>query len=249
MNKIITYSLFVLLFFASCKSSKTFTDESINGKINNKTFFKNVLSNDFQFSFLQAKTRMSFNDGTMNQSFTANIRMQQNEIIWLSLTGPFGIEGARVYITQDSIQIIDKLNKKYYKEPFSYLNQYIPFDLDFQFLQNLIIGSAFDHQITKQNFKIQEQQYVLSEEYNGIESTYYFNPQFKYEKIAMNDKALQREIAIQYNDYVYTNDQLFSMLRLLAFQEPGRTINLEMNFTKVKKEESLTFPFNVPNYQ
>ncbi len=129
MNKFLLPFLLLFVLVSSCKSTKI-SSNSVDKKSTIKQLEKNIATANYTFNNVQAKAKINFNDGKMNQNFTANIRIKDEQTIWLSLTGPFGIEGARVLIEKDRIQILDKLNNAYYDEPFSFINTYLPFPTD-----------------------------------------------------------------------------------------------------------------------
>ena len=67
--------------------------------------------------------------------------MYKDSVIWISITGLFGIEGLRAYITKDSIKIINKQNKIYTGRSVAYLQEVTGLPLDLHSLQDLLIGN------------------------------------------------------------------------------------------------------------
>ena len=55
------------------------------------------------------------------------LRMRRDAVIQLSLT-KFGIEGARLVFTPDSITVLDRLNKRYLRTSYAELQQALQFD-------------------------------------------------------------------------------------------------------------------------
>lgn len=243
MNRLIP--LLFLLFIVACKGSKELTSSAAK-KISTKQLQKQMQAADFNFNFVQAKARIRFDDGSINQSFTANIRIENNQKIWMSLTGPFGIEGARVLLSKNRIQIIDRLNGKYYDEPFEFINRYLPFQSNLLFIQNLILGNVFQDEVGKQKHILEDGNYIIEDDFKGIASTYTVYPSFKYQKVEMNEVENERAIKLDFDDYRFIEEQLFAMLRVINFSEQGKKVFVEMNFTKLRKENTLDFPFNIP---
>lgn len=208
---------------------------------------KNMNNAAYQFNFVQAKARVNFNDGKMNQSFTANIRIKNNETIWMSLTGPFGIEGARILIEKDRIQIIDKLNNTYYDEQFSYIKNFIPFEVDLALLQNIIIGNSIQNNLEKQKIELSNDSYFINDNFQGIFAEYTISKNFRYQKVNLTDSQNDRSIYLNFEDYRFIENSLFAMIRNIVFKDAYKTVNVTLDFSKVKKEESLDFPFSVPN--
>tara|TARA_B110000483_G_scaffold42641_1_gene53056 strand:+ start:39029 stop:39775 length:747 start_codon:yes stop_codon:yes gene_type:complete len=244
MNRLLPFLL--LVFVLACKSTSEISS-SAGKKMSAKQLSKQMLAANYEFDFLQAKARIKFDDGAINQSFTANIRIENNSTIWISLTGPFGIEGARVLMTEDRIQIIDRLNNKYYDEEYTFIDQYLSFQTSLLFLQKLIVGNIFQDELSKYKVLLDHENYVINNDYNDLDAKYTISPNFKYRRVEMDEKFGSRNIEMDFNEYKFIDKQLFAMLRNIHFSENGKDVFIEMNFSKVKKENALEFPFNVPD--
>lgn len=245
MNKLLSF-IILWVFISACTGVKN-TSTAIGSKMTTKQLFKQMDAANFDFDFLQAKAKVKFDDGEINQSFTALIRIEHNKTIWMSLTGPFGIEGARVLISPDRIQVIDRLNDMYYDEPFDFINNYLPFPADFSFMQNLIVGNVFHLSAIKEKHELVDNAYIIRDAFDGIEAEYEVSPSFRYRKVKMNQQAFERDVKLTFDDYRFVEDELFAMFRQLHFKQAPQDVQLELNFTKVRKETMLDFPFSVPN--
>ena len=88
-----------------------------------------------------------------------NIKNRKDSIIWLSASGPFGIEIIRAQLTPDSIYFVNRINKTYLIKPASHVKGFIKSELSFYDLQNGCFSSkvfAHTHFISGedlQNFK------------------------------------------------------------------------------------------------
>lgn len=244
MNRLLPFLFF--FFVMACKSTSEMSGSSAK-KMSAKQLSKQMLAADYEFDFLQAKARVKFDDGSINQSFTANIRIENNSTIWISLTGPFGIEGARVMMNKDRIQIIDRLNNKYYDEEYTFIDKYLSFQTNLLFLQNLIVGNVFQDELSKYKVLSDQDNYIINYDYNGLEAKYTVSPNYKYRRVEMDEKFGSRKIEMDFNDYKFIDEYLFAMLRNIHFSENENDVFIEMNFSKVKKENALEFPFNVPD--
>ena len=72
------------------------------------------MHNKISFTTFSAKIDVDY-QGTDGKKYNvnANLRMYKDSVIWISVTGLFGIEGLRAYITKDSVKILNKLDKIY----------------------------------------------------------------------------------------------------------------------------------------
>jgi outer membrane lipoprotein-sorting protein len=94
---------------------------------------------DFQTISLSGKLDMRM-PGSDMEAFGMNykISIARDSLMLMRLTKI--IELARVYVTRDSIFVLDKINREYYAIPVSMAQSYTGFPADFALLQSLILG-------------------------------------------------------------------------------------------------------------
>lgn len=128
----------VLLIGGGCKKKGLLQTEAPE-VANDRKFLKEVIERQptYQTLALRGKTRYDL-DG-QSQSFSHRIHIRNGENIWASLS-MFGLEGARAFITRDSVFVIDRLKKQYIATDFSYLQAILNLQVDFDQLEQLLIG-------------------------------------------------------------------------------------------------------------
>lgn len=245
-NSILIIFIF-LLSLAACKSKESAVD--VVESINIKSLNQGIKTSAFNYEFFSAKARIQYADKSMNQSFTANIRMQKDKFIWMSLTGPFGIEGARILITKNKVQIIDRINRVYYDQPLSFVSNYVPFEVNLAFLQNMIVANPLQEEMPKQKIEEVENKYLAMGNLGSVGSIYYILPElFKYHKVQMNDKKQNREIVMDFDDYNLLDAFHFPFQRNYVFTDNGNKVSINMNFAKAKIEDKLDYSFSIPEH-
>jgi hypothetical protein len=108
-----------------------------------KEILTNAVNTPFNFFTFQAKAKVAYNVNGSGGQYTANIRLKKDSIIWLSLTGAFGIEGARVFITPDSVFVMNHFTNSVERHPVSYLQTLAHLPVNFYELQHFILGIPF----------------------------------------------------------------------------------------------------------
>jgi hypothetical protein len=100
--------------------------------------------NKFDYEWIGMKVDADFKTMGETQGFKATIRMQKDSAIWISITPLLGIEMIRLLITPDSLKYLSKIpdNRYYYTGDFSVINNLVGVELDFEMLQDLLIGNA-----------------------------------------------------------------------------------------------------------
>lgn len=151
ISKTILYASLVLtVVLPACKSKKAATPpvattpkEEKKVEINNTAMLiQAVKMNANNFTYIQADAETDYRDGSNNYSFDMRIVMEKDRYIFVSATALLGIEVARMYITPDQIQIINRLEKKYIVAGYGYLKNFTSAPLEFEQLQNIFAGNS-----------------------------------------------------------------------------------------------------------
>ncbi len=194
---------------------------------------------------MHAKARVGYEDKSLSKSFTASIRMRRDSVIWISVTTMMGVEAARLLIRDDTVFLLDKLNKKYQTEPLSYLENYFPFRFDIRLLQKILIGNALMVEADDSAIKKNKQGFTISSENNLYRYAINLNEQdLSISTEHLIDKQKDRKIALVFDDYKNEAGRLFSYARNISFSGDEK-ISLTLKFSKVKWDEPQVFPFHV----
>jgi len=117
-NQIILFFL-GLLFIAGCKTVKTSDGTTL--RVRSANFLVKKLNQQrLDAAWMTAKVRLKFSDNGSTTRASADIRMRKDSVIWMSVR-KFGIEGARVMITTDSVYLINRLERQYLVRDFSFI--------------------------------------------------------------------------------------------------------------------------------
>ncbi|HEY0261699.1 MAG TPA: DUF4292 domain-containing protein, partial [Chitinophagales bacterium] len=138
MVKKVSFVVFsvLLLLVASCKKKGTETKTSVEKRTLNAIFSPY----NYSYKTISFRAKIDYNDGKADLSFNGNFRIQQDSLIWISFTGPFGIEVIRAMISLDSVHIWNKLNGDKNHYPISYLTHYFPVGNYFA-VQDFLLGN------------------------------------------------------------------------------------------------------------
>ena len=136
-NLVIIFSIFILAF-VSCKSSHKATVENEYKGLSE--IFDNVTGSYGNWDTFTASGKFSISFG---KSFSSSmqLKMVKGKSISVSIRPLLGIEMGRLYITGDSVYVIDKINKQYFAEKITSLTKDFPFDINV--LQNILLNRIF----------------------------------------------------------------------------------------------------------
>jgi len=99
-----------------------------------------LLSSETAWNFYSARARVELDGAGLTKSVDAVIKMQKDSVIWVSVS-LFGLEGARVFMHKDSITILNKLQKTFFKISWKEASNYVGTELDLHKTQSLILGN------------------------------------------------------------------------------------------------------------
>jgi len=241
--------LFGICFLSSCSTKKKLITQAPQ-TISVKSLDAKIKSNRLDFEWFAVRAKIGLLNKATDKNFTANIRMQRDTLIWVSLSVALGYEAARLLITPDSVKLIDRWHKKYYSKDISFLKDYFLLPrVDFQIIQQFVMGEVFFYNNDTLSMQTQENGYLLVSqgEKNSIKNYISFNSQdMNIRQMHVIDQNNNQSILIKYDEYTPVKDKLFALKRQVQLIKNGTT-NIEIHFSKLKIDEPLSFPFTVPD--
>lgn len=90
--------------------------------------------------YLSTKAKFSFRSPDQSIAGVASLRLVNDSACWVSITGPFGIEGFRMILYPDSVKLWDKLEGTRFTLSNQQLQSFIGFPLSLGQLQSLLFG-------------------------------------------------------------------------------------------------------------
>ena len=242
------------VFMISCKSkavSVAASNEPVApaNYLSAKKIIENYYTNKNEFSTLYIKSSARYADDKQTQNVTAEIRIKKDEQILVSIRF-LGITMAKALITPTMVSYYEKINGNYFEGDFSSLSQWLGTDLDYNKIQNMLLGQAIDD-LTKGKYieSLLEHTYRLDDTSNiNTKKSFFLDAdKFLVQKQEITQTAEERMIKVAYADNkVYNEGILPSSVLINTFQKKGNTeINLEYNSVTFNQE--LSFPYSVPN--
>ena len=242
------------VFMISCKSKAVIVAASNEpvapaNYLSAKKIIENYYTNKNEFSTLYIKSSARYADDKQTQNVTAEIRIKKDEQILVSIRF-LGITMAKALITPTMVSYYEKINGNYFEGDFSSLSQWLGTDLDYNKIQNMLLGQAIDD-LTKGKYieSLLEHTYRLDDTSKIKKKKSFFldADKFLVQKQEITQTAEERMIKVAYADNkVYNEGILPSSVLINTFQKKGNTeINLEYNSVTFNQE--LSFPYSVPN--
>ena len=267
----IAMGVFILFALASCHSTKKLqtainkkdtaivkmpvkpSDSSFN-KIPAIDVLNKLYKNKIDFKTFSTKAKIQYEDHNGKQpDFNAFIRLQKDSVMWVSISATFlGIEAFRIYITPDTLIILNKLDKSVESHPFHYVESIAHIPLNFSILQDIIIGNPVYIGDSIVSYRQTENHILIGTIGNFFKNLITLSATTnELQRIKLDDINVyeNRTAALLYDDYEHNDGFDFSTTREINVNEKSK-VDIKISYKQYEFNKELSFPFSVPrNYK
>ncbi|HEU4496827.1 MAG TPA: DUF4292 domain-containing protein [Flavobacterium sp.] len=248
MKKYITASLLIVLL--SCNSKKAViaeanASEAVAAAKVIESHYK--LKRDFKTAYIKSSAR--YKDDRQSQNVSAEIRIEKDKQILVSIRF-LGITMAKALITPVQVRYYEKLGSKFFEGDYSALSRWLGTDLDFQKVQNMLIGGAMDD-LAKGKYKaaVEDNLYKLEEAAGGNTKKYFYFEAANYliKRQEISQSLQDRTLTVSYPSHKdYPQAVMPAEIKIEAYQKGKRT-SIGIEYNSISFDENLTFPYSVPD--
>ncbi len=248
------YIGFIILLFisllSSCKAKKAVIAEGkASTELTTNKIIDNHYANNKNFSTLYIKANASYKDEKQSQNVSAEIKIKKDEKILISIRF-LGITMAKALITPKEVKYYDKINNNYFEGNYAGLSEWLGTDLDFQKVQNLLLGQAIDD-LRKGEYKsvIENKLYKLeTAKESKTNKTFYFESEhFLVKKEEIFQIAQDRKLLVNYPDYKEFPEGILPLEIMIEAIQKGEKTNIDIDYKQFSFNEELSFPYSVPD--
>ncbi len=237
----------IALLAGGCKSTRS-TRTGDTGQATPSQLMEALLAGQFKANWLEAKAKITFDDGNQQLSVNASIKMRKDSLLWASIK-KLGFEIARVQVTPDSVYIIDRINNEYAVRDIKYLEKQVSAPASLNTLQALLLGNPIFFTTRDLQAEAKLPYYHLFGEKDGLENHFWLsadNRQLK--KMDFNDQRERRSVSMALEEYAkVSNRQDFSYLRNMEMQSSATgKVQVELRFSEVEIDKPLDMRFDIP---
>ncbi len=235
------------------KAPMVVKDSSFN-KIPALKVLNTLNKNRIDFKTFSSKAKVQYEDHNGKQpDFNAFIRLKKDSVLWISISSTFlGIEAFRLYITPDTLIILNKLDKSVEYHPFSYIESFAHIPMNFKLLQNILIGNPVYVGDSIVSYRQTENRILI-----GTVGSYFKNlitlsaGTNHLERIKLDDIDLNqnRTASLLYGNYEKNGGFDFATDREINVSEKSK-VDVSIEFKQYEFNKELSFPFGIPrNYK
>ena len=249
--------LFILaiIFLSSCKSKAVFVDTKMpiavvkdENSLTSEKIIQNHYNNKNDFSTLYIRASAKYKHEDDSQSASAEVKLIKDEKILVSIR-VLGITMAKALITPNEVKYYEKINGTYFEGNYEVLSQWLGTDLDFNKIQNMLIGQPIDN-LTKGNYSFAETDrlYKLNAIEDKTEKSFFFEADhFLLKKQEITQPEKERSFEVNYSNFLeFASGFLPGSFSINAFQKKGKT-TIIIDYNSITFDEELSFPYSVPD--
>lgn len=251
-NKKYPAIILLLLFLSSCAVKKPSVSKIEIGEAVSRAEKKALITGLENTKILyttfngKAKTNLEVNNKSFNA--TLNLRIKHQESIWISVTAFLGIEVARILITPDRIQIINRLQSEYTDKPFDYIYNFTSDEMGFNDLENLLVGNkmrfAFNSDI---NFLHTSLGYEAQGNNGDLDFLMQFGKDYSLLQNKLYQQSTNQTLTSNYADFQEIAGLLVPKNIQILIMAEKLNLNAIMNYDNINLNQELSFPFQVPS--
>ena len=216
MNKRCFFWIFILTITSCVIKKNNVKDKDYQTYTTPIDLINKINSKNNQFNWIRIKGRVNANQqNTESIAFNTVMKIKRDSIIWASVSAPFGIELFRIMLNHDSLYFVNHIKKSYYVKPINFVNDFINANLNYNDIQDLLIGDitvGSEDYVNKDSFSllIKNRKYfidtnlykpikiIYQHENNLIEVKYDYLENIKIPHKIQLSSGLDKRISIKY---------------------------------------------------
>lgn len=235
-------------FLLGCKSGKTISERKATEEKAVLHILNAHYSNLSDFSTSIIRGSAYYRDHKQSQNVGVDIRIKKDEKILINIK-VLGFSMAKALITPTEVSYYEKINNQYFTGDFGLLNQWLGADLDFQKVQNILLGTPFNTlEAAHLSSSLENGLHKLKPQANStMDETYFFEDQLLLlKKEELKSRTNRSKVTISYPNYQKAGQHMMpSEIKIDAEQE--KSIHLNITYDKVSFDEDISFPFSIPS--
>jgi len=238
--------LLASLFFSACRTQAVVTNVAPKKK-SVKFLLRKIKKNHIDFEWFGTRAKVKFDTEERKVTAFTKIRMQKDSLIWISIK-KMNIEGARVKITPQTIEVLDRQEHIYIRKPFASIKEDYGLAISFTDLQDLLIGNPILYKNEKWQAAIEEKRNVLRTPPTQKEVLKIFLSPASFLLDELRGSQNNNALSITYSDYEKISGQnIPTKKNIYIDSEENGTVEVSIDFNKTELNVPQKVRFNIPD--
>lgn len=241
MSKRLLVGLLSVLLLAGCKKETLPATASESAETIGR-----VTVNNLDFNYLNSKAQITFNDKNDNLTSGISLRMKKDSVIWISVQPGLGIEAARMMLTQDSVFMINRLQKEYAATDYRFLRSKLNVDVTFDVVQSILLGN-YQSQGAEKVMAAENMQHIQQNRQNLLFDYFINLSNSKLKQLNVQDNSTGNSITVKYNTFNNVGTVPFAHDLAAQVLQKGEVTDFTLKHSRISvTDTTLDFPFSIP---
>jgi len=214
-----------------------------------KGIVRNIANTKIDFKTMNAKVKMDYETINDKKSFIANISIQKDSVIYITMRFDLGIIGVKAFINKDSIFLNFPQDKKTERHALSYLQELVKIPLSYQTIEDLVIGNPiFMDSIDIISYKVINERLQVSlmgKLFKNLIILSEDNTKLIELKLDDVDASKHRTCDINYSQHTLVKNIQFPLFRTISINAQTK-LDIGMEIKEFSFDEPLKYTFSVP---
>jgi hypothetical protein len=248
-------AVILVIFLMSCKSKAVLIDTKTpisaikaDTALTSGKIIANHYRNKVDFSTLYIRANAKYKSEDESQSVTAEVKIKKDQQILVSIR-VLGITMAKALITPQEVKYYEKINGTYFEGDYQLLSQWLGTDLDYNKIQNMLVGKPIDD-LTQEMYTLKQSAtfFTLNSNKEKTEKSFSFDAtHFLLKQQEINQAEKERSFVVNYPNFQEISSMsLPASLTINAFQKNTKT-SIAIEYNSIAFNEELNFPYSVPS--
>ncbi len=240
----------IIVFFmvlSGCSVNKTNSNNASDLSLDLKSVVKEIKKSENKFKNVRNRAKIEFDNGKTIQSIVLNLRVAENEVLWISASMIVPI--AKALITKDQLVFYEKFQRTYIDTSLKN-NKELLTPISIELIQNILFGKPV-LDVDSRNWKIIQNptRYVLTPSSNqeNIQPTMFFNPKdFVLEEQRIYFSSINTLLVVEYNNFKSLNEKNIPTEVFMSIIRNGKISKITIEYSQIDFPQNLTFPIEIP---
>jgi hypothetical protein len=252
------------VYFTACKPGRVITKaiapkdttmvikpSSVNDSLVKVKEAINIIKKQrIDFKTFNSKVKLDIQTAKENQDLNANIKIIKDSVIWISISVPqyLNYEAFRVYITKDSVILLNKKEKEVYYRSIDYLQELTNIPFDYKTIQDLLIGNPIffnENNVTVKNFEKYTLVNTADMGFKNLITLLAPSNLLEHCKLDDIDITKNRTADFTFDGYENADGFTFATQREIIVTEKNK-LEVKMRYKNYEFNKELSLNFNVP---
>jgi hypothetical protein len=209
----------------------------------------NIAHTKIVFNTMNAKLKMDYETSKNKDSYIANLSIQKDSCMYITIRGAMGVIGLKAFINKDSIFLTFPLSKKTERHPLSYLQEVIKIPLNYQTIEDLVVGNPIfmdsidiiSYQVINERLQVS----LLGKLFKNLIILSEDNTKLVQLKLDDMDITKHRTCDINYSQHTLVKNNQFPLYRTISINAQSK-LDIGMEIKEFNFDEPLKYTFTVP---